>query len=473
MTRQEKPARDTTRRFFPAALLLLCAGVTGCASVPDGSRIIDQKTTTAPPAIVTTARGPMTSGRSAEILTGMGITGALQKHLALEQEVAEIPLTAGNSTRVLVDGEDTFKAMFQAISGAKRSINLEYFIFEDVKSANVRLGDLLIKKRRQGVAVNVIYDSFGSATTPPEFFERLKKARIKVVEFNPLNPLQAHKLYSPVDRDHRKILVVDGVTAITGGVNLSETYQSTGSGKSERSADAANTYWHDTDIEIRGPAVAQLQTLFFDHWAKQKGPPLGKKNYFLVHPPGGTELIRVIGSTASKTIPHYYVTLLSAMRAAQQRIWLTAAYFVPTDEQMDALVRAAQRGVDVRILVPDKSDSNMSTLMQHSHYHRLLEAGAMIFETHDVVLHSKTVIVDGLWTVIGSSNFDHRSVVFNDEVDVVIVGSKTGGELERLFEADCAKATQVTRKKWSHRAPFKRLKETIAPLWLMTIKSNL
>ena len=454
-------------------ILALCAGLTACAGVPDGSRIIEQKTSTASPAIVTGAHGALNAEESAAALRKAGASDALLAHLSLEQEVAEVPLSAGNSTRILVDGKDSFKAIFAAIGAAHRSIDLEYFIFEDVRSGGNSLGKLLIKKRRQGVAVNVIYDSFGSGATPPAFFGRLKKAGVKVVEFNPLNPLLARKLYSPNDRDHRKILVVDGTTAITGGVNLSATYESSGKSRSGNAADPAGAYWHDTDLEIRGPAVAQLQKLFLEHWAQQKGPSLGKRGYFPPQRSQGGELIRVIGSMASKTVPHYYVTLLSAFNDARQAIWLTAAYFVPTDEQMSALMRAARRGVDVRILVPDQGDSPLSTLMQHSHYADLLGAGARIYETHGEVLHSKTVIIDGAWTVIGSSNFDHRSIVFNDEVDVVVVGRKTAGGLQAMFERDCAKARQVTRAKWSRRAPFKRLKETVVPIWLTTVESNL
>ena len=472
MFRQTGLARELKRVIGRGMLLALCAGVTACAGVPDGARIIQQKTAAATPAIVTGVHGPLSAGQSAALLRKAGASDALLDHLALEQAVSEVPLTAGNSTLVLIDGKETFKAMFALIHGARRSIDLEYFILEDVKSGTESLGNLLIKKRRQGVAVNVIYDSFGSSSTPPAFFARLRKAGVKVLEFNPLNPLQARKIYSPNDRDHRKILVVDGVTAITGGVNLSATYQSPRKTRSGGIANPAGAYWHDIDLEIKGPAVAQLEKLFLDHWAKQKGPKLKGRGHAPLHEQGG-ELIRVIGSTADKTIPHYYVTLLSAFHSARQAIWLTAAYFVPTDEQMSALMQAARSGVDVRILVPDEGDSPLSTLMQHSHYPELLAAGAKIYETHDEVLHSKTVIIDGLWTVIGSSNFDHRSVVFNDEVDVVVVGRKTAADLQREFEKDCAKAQLITREKWRHRAPVKRLKEFLAPLGLITVESNL
>lgn len=458
-----------------AATLALCAGLAACGNVPDGAGIILEKAAVASPPIVTSAGGRALSlVQSAQILKNAGASAQFIDHLAFEQAIAETPLTDGNSTRVLVDGADTFKAMFQLMRGARRSIDLESFIFEDVSDGRATLGDLLVRKRRQGVTVNVMYDSFGSGSTPPEFFERLKKAHINIVQFNPIDPLEAKKLWSPNHRDHRKILVVDGAVAITGGINMSSTYESGGSGHSGAPKDLKDAYWHDTDLEIRGPAARHLQQLFLDHWASQKGPALPREKFASAPPPSaGHELVRVIGSAAGKDVPHYYVTLLDAVRHAESRIWLTAAYFVPTDEQRYALIAAAKRGVDVRILVPDKGDSALSTLMQHSNYGALLKAGIRIWETHNEVLHSKTVIVDGVWTVVGSSNFDHRSVIFNDEADVVVVGRGTGGELERNFEKDLATAHEVTKRKWSHRAPIKRLREELAPLYLAVMKSNL
>ena len=459
---------------FRLAVMGLCAALAACGVVPDGAGIIEKEAHNERPPIVTGLHGNLSPEQSAEYLKREGASPTMLDHLALEQAVTQTPLTGSNAIRILVDGEQTFAAMFAAIRAARRSIDLEYFIFEDVKSGNERLSDLLIAKRREGVVVNVMYDSFGSAATPPDFFSRLKKAGINVVQFNPVDPLEVRKFWSPNHRDHRKILVVDGDTAITGGINLSSTYESSGSGRSGAPGSLKDAYWHDTDLEIRGPAVMQLQLLFLDHWKSQKGPALTPGKYMPPpHPSGDDELVRVIGSTAGKDIPHYYVTLLDAIRTAQKRIWLTAAYFVPTDEQLYALIAAKRRGVDVRILAPDQGDSLLSTVMQHAAYPDLLKAGIRVFETHNEVLHSKTVIVDGVWTVIGSSNFDHRSVVFNDEADVVIVGRDTGEQLEKLFEQDCAKATEITRDKWHRRAPLKRLQEQLAPLYLSVVKSDL
>jgi cardiolipin synthase len=425
--------------------------VAGCAAVPK----VDD---TPPPQATTTivgARGPLSAQQSRALLDRIapepGDAGILKRHLAIEEAVAETPLIAGNATRLLIDGPQTFAAMFAAIRSAKTTINLEYYIFEDVTSDGQRLGDLLIAERQKGVAVNVIYDSFGSSATPAAFFQRLRGAGINVVEFNPVNP--ANLSY----RDHRKILVVDGARAIVGGINLSTTYQSSaGSGDVQ---DKPAQYWRDTDLEIDGPAVAQLQTLFLEHWSQQKGPPLERDKYFPAVAPRGSEVVRIVGSTPDKEIPRFYVTLLSAIRNAEKNVWLSAAYFVPTDQEEEDLIAAGRRGIDVRLLLPSDSDSKMALAVGRSHYGYLLEAGVKIYEVQNEVLHSKTASIDGVWTAVGSSNFDPRSVVFNDEVDAIVLGSLTGGDFERMFQADIAKARQIDREAWRRRPLGERLLE--------------
>ncbi len=437
-------------------VLAACVLIASCAAVP---RIDDTKQRQAPTQIVG-ARGPLTVLKSKSLLdkiaTEPGEDGILRRHMAIEAAIAETPLVAGNATQLLVDGPQTFAAMFAAIKNAKTTINLEYYIFEDVDSGGEHLGDVLIAKRQDGVAVNVIYDSYGSSATKPDFFKRLKSAGINVVEFNPVNPLNPISLNN---RDHRKILVVDGSTAIVGGINLSSTYQSSGPGKSGGVTDLPGQHWRDTDLRIEGPVVAQLQTLFIEHWSQQNGPALDNAKYFPLVPAKGTEVLRVVGSTPDKEIPRYYVTLLSAIRNAEKNIWLSAAYFVPTDQEEEDLIAAAQRGVDVRLLLPSDSDSKMALAIGRSHYAYLLKAGVKIYEIQKEVLHSKTASIDGVWTSVGSSNFDPRSVVYNDEVDALVLGSATAQDFQKMFEGDIGKSQQIDLATWQRRPVSERLLE--------------
>jgi cardiolipin synthase len=434
----------------------VCALLAGCAVVP--------KVDDTPPRQGTTqiqgARGPLTAQQSKALIDKIapepGDAGILKRHLAIEEAVAETPLVAGNATRLLVDGGQTFAAMFAAIKSAKTTINLEYYILEDIESDGERLGDLLSAKRQQGVAVNIIYDSYGSNATVPEFFTRLKSAGIQIVEFNPVNPLNPVSLNS---RDHRKILVADGATAIVGGINLSTTYQSSGPGKSGGVQSKPGQHWRDTDLQIEGPAVAQLQTLFLEHWSQQKGPPLEREKYFPAVSAKGPDVVRIVGSTPDKEIPRFYVTLLSAIRNAEKNVWLSAAYFVPTDQEKEDLIGAARRGVDVRLLLPSDSDSKMALAIGRSHYASLLEAGVKIYEIQDEVLHSKTASIDGVWTAVGSSNFDPRSVVFNDEVDALVLGSITANSFQKMFEDDLGRARQIEAAAWRRRPLRERFLE--------------
>jgi cardiolipin synthase A/B len=181
--------------------------------------------------------------------------------------------------------------------------------------------------------------------------------------------------------------------------------------------------------------------------------------------PKGDTVARVLGSTPDNEIPLYYVTLLTAIRTAEKSIKITAAYFAPTKQEMEALIQAARRGVDVRLMLPGRSDSPLSLAVAHSRYSELLDAGVKIYEMHDVILHSKIVVVDGVWAAIGSSNFDHRSVIFNDEVDVVILGSEAAGELEDMFQANQAAAQPIAIKAWKTRPIWVRLNETYSLAW--------
>ena len=453
--------RDWARTFILPGCLLLGS----CAQVP----VFDERSagTHSPSEIeIMGARGPLSKKQSKAVLGRLAAqapdAGALERHLAVEQAVAESPLFAGNQVRILRDGEQTFPAMFAAIHAARRYLYLEYYILEDVSSNGEQLGDLLLAKAQEGVRVYVIYDGIGSIGTPSDFFTRLQAAGIQVVQFNPPNPLHFGGHFSLNERDHRKMLIADGTVVIVGGVNLSSTYQSApGSPRVQAPQDV----WRDTDLEISGPVVIALEKLFREHWRDQGGAPLDAEDSSVPAKADGGEVVRIIGSTPKRLKSRYYVTVLSAIRNAEKNIWMTAAYFAPTHREKEDLMRAARRGVDVRLLLPSRSDSSPALQVQHSHYEALLRSGVKIYERNDGILHSKTMVVDGVWSVTGSSNFDYRSVIFNDEVDAVVLGKNTGEQLSTLFESDLQNAQAIDLASWRKRSALTRLREQFWRLW--------
>jgi len=412
------------------------------------------------------SKGPLSKRQAAEVLRRLGLQApdadSLTVHLAVEQAVAGSPLSTGNSVRLLKDGTETFPAMYAAIRGAQRALYLEYYIFQDVECEGVHLSDLLLERRAAGVEIAIIYDSVGSNDTPTALFDKLRAAGISVLAFNPVNPLKRRFHWSINDRDHRKLLVADNRTAILGGINLATTYESAPShgGVDAGGAPAQQSkYWRDTDVAISGPAVDELAKLYRDHWRQQGGNELSAAMERSGVTSPGTEVVRIIGSSPDAFAPRYYATVLSAINTATRSVRITAAYFVPTPQERKALRAAARRGVDVQLLLPSQGDSVPSLAVQHAAYSDLLKAGVKVFERDGVILHSKAIVVDSVWSVIGSSNFDHRSVLFNDEVDAVILGSGTAAAFERLFRDDLESAHEIDRAQWARRSLFERLIE--------------
>lgn len=451
-------------------MILLCALgalLSGCAAVPT----IPEPLATDVPAQVTVAgaRGAL-SQRTANavlkrLLAQAPDAGALERHLAVEQTVAGTPLYTGNQVTILRDGPATFDAIFATIHAARHYLYLEYYTFEDIQHGDEHLSDLLIQRHEEGIEVSVLYDSVGSLSTPSQLFTKLSQAGIHVRAFNPINPLRSH--FSFNDRDHRKLLLADRRVALIGGVNLSANYQSNTLGTgSAPEAGTSHEHWHDTDLKVEGPAAGELKELFDRHWQQQGGEPDALAPPVIMDGSSGDQVVRVIGSQAGGRLsPRYYATLLSSIRSATNSIEVTAAYFAPTHQESEALLHAARRGVRVRLLLPSHSDSNPALAVQHSHYHDMLHAGIEIYERQDGILHSKLVVTDGVWSIVGSSNFDHRSVLFNDEIDAVVIGGRTGKALEEFFDSDLQHASRVDAAAWDHRALGERLRERFWRLW--------
>ncbi len=397
--------------------------------------------------------------------------GALARHeVRLSVELDRAPV-GGNSTRVLVDGEQAYAAMIEAISAARDHINIESYTIE-AEGPGEELAGLLIHKCARGVRVNMIYDSCGSWRTSGRYVERLRRAGISLCEFNPIPPWR--NLVNPIAwslnlRDHRKLLIVDGRVAFTGGVNISSVYSSGSSAmpiagrKTIANVQDPNAaHWRDTHVRVEGPVVTQLQQLFLDQWRLQTGSPVAPARYFpQLHAVGG-QRIAVAARSAGERCGRFYPALLGAIEEARSRIFITVGYFMPTRRLMRALVGAARRGVDVRLVLPGFSDVPTAVHAGRSHYGRLLTAGARIFEHCDALLHAKTLVIDGAWSSIGSHNMDWRSFLHNAECNVIVVNTGFARHLEQLFDADVVACKEITLEQWSRRSRWLKAQEWMA-----------
>jgi len=464
------PATPLVGRMMVAACILLTGA--GCASLPDAANEMDVSHTQV--VAFEGARGPVSDRRSAAILDKLegrsGESDILQKHLAVEQAInVDSPLVLGNKLTLLVDGPATYRAMFAAIGTAQDHIHLETYIFED-DDIGKPFADLLLEKQAAGVQVNLIYDSVGCLNTPKEFFDRLRAGGIQVLEFNPVNPLAGKKKeWLLNNRDHRKLLVVDGRVAFIGGINISETYSSGSSGRSARKPRANAPGWRDTHLQIEGPVVAEFQKLFLDTWSKQKGPPLAGKNHFPTLDKQGDEIVRAIGSGSDDPGSPIYLTFLSAIEHAEQQVHITNAYFAPDPQFIKVLTDAAQRGVEVKLILPSHTDSWVVFHAGRSHYSKLLRAGVKIYERRGAVMHSKTASIDGVWSTIGSTNLDWRSFLHNDEINAAILGRDFARQMDAMFARDLAESDAIDLERWEQRSLILRLKEGTARLveyWL-------
>jgi len=390
-------------------------------------------------------------------------TDILSRHLTVVESVTESPLTKGNKVTLLADGQETYAAMFKALEQAKDHINLQSYIIEDDDTGR-KFADLLLRKQAEGVQVNLIYDSVGSMDTPAEFFQRLRDGGIRVVEFNPLNPMENRGEWRLTHRDHRKILLTDGKVAICGGINISEVYSSRPFRRKQN--EPAPIYWRDTDVKIEGPAVAEFQKLFLDTWRKQKGPHLAEQNYFPELKEAGSALVRVVGSTPGETNRIPFIMYVSAVVFAEHSIHLTHSYFIPDDQILQALADAAARGVDVKIILPGISDSPWPLYAQRYHYSPLLKAGVKLYEHKSSLLHAKTAVIDQVWSTVGSTNLDFLSLLDNDEVNAVVLSREFAVEMEAMFARDLADSRQIQWEEWQKRPWLPRVREWFVNLFV-------
>jgi cardiolipin synthase len=393
-------------------------------------------------------------------------TDIFERHLAFEQEIVGSPLSAGNRVALLQDGPATYQALYAAMAGAHSSIDMESYIIEDDEVGR-RFATELKAARARGVVVNLIYDSVGSMDTPKAYFDDLAAHGVNTLQFNPIDPLEARVEWDVDSRDHRKLTVVDGRTAFVGGINISSVYSggSFSLHSKERPGHGSKVPSRDTDLQVDGPVVADFQKLFMDTWARQKGKPMASADYFPKIERQGDVVVRAIGGNSDDPYSQIYATLVSAIRSSSTSILLANAYFDPDPQLLGALIDAARRGVDVQLLLPSVSDTWLVSSAGRRHYGRLLEAGVKIYQRQGALLHSKTTLIDGVWSAVGSTNLDWRSFLHNDEIDAIVLSASFGDRMRTAFQADVAQSEPLTLEKWKRRGLLPRMQEFTSGMW--------
>jgi cardiolipin synthase len=446
--------------FFSFIALLFI--LSGCGTIPDMHALLHDRSLYHSRSEIVGPDGELTDEQSQRIISRLEQhqqtpSDILDRHLAFEQALSNVPLVLGNKVSLLENGAATYQAMLAAIRTAKDSINMQTYTFTDGPVGQM-FADALIERQSHGVQVNLEYDSLGSFGTPKSFFDRLQQDGVAVLEYRPVNPFAAKLPWSFSHRNHRKMLVVDGRVAFTGGINISEVYASGPSGSKEK---GPSEYWRDTDIQVEGPAVAEFQRSFIDEWKYQQGQALSPRDYFPTLDQKGNQIVRVIFSVPER-FSLIYVTWVSAVASSQTNIYITDAYFAPDRQVLHALEHAARRGVDVRLLLPSQTDEPLILAAQHSHYADLLEAGVKIYEWQGQMLHAKTTTIDGVWSTVGTSNLDWWSIARDNELNAIILSHSFGDAMNLMFRNDIESAVQIEPDQWKDRSFLERVHETVA-----------
>lgn len=364
----------------------------------------------------------------------------------------------GNRVGILQNGDEIFPAMLAAIAAAKKSINFEAYIFWS-DSAGTRFRDALSERASHGVEVRLLLDGVGSAKKLSRSdVEILRRSGCRVEFFRPIRPWMLDVINR---RSHRRILVVDGKIGFTGGVGFAKVW--------EGNADSPE-HWRDTQVRLEGPAVAEMQSAFQENWGEVTGELLVGEKFFPGLAQVGNVLAAVVPSSPRPSSSASQTLYSIAISAAEHTISLSNSYFVPNSESVGLLIAASQRGVNVRILVPGAiNDVPMTKASGRATFGPLLRAGVKIYEYQPTMMHAKTMVVDGLFATVASTNFDNRSFRYNDEIDLAVYDGTVAGRLQQLFENDLRHSRPYTYEQWLHRPLLKRFTEWI----LLPVRSQL
>jgi cardiolipin synthase len=357
-----------------------------------------------------------------------------------------VSLDDGTSVQLYKDGE-ALHAAYEAIAAAQKRICLEVYIFGDDDTGRA-FADLLSQKASEGVNVCVIYDSFGSITSDRDMFRGMRRAGVKLREFHPIRPWESRYGWKPFNRDHRKMLIIDDEIAGMGGLNVGAEYAGSWVIKSRsRESD----FWRDNAIGIRGPGVRHFLRAFVNSWKYIHSGGRIRRAEYLHDILCGEGQLGVLASVPARSSP-LRPFLHSLFAGARKSLQMTMAYFAPDDELVEELCNAAKRGARVQLMLPAKTDVPALIVAARSFYEKLMTSGVEIFERQGVILHAKTMVIDGCVSVVGSTNLDYRSIEYNMELSAIIRSEEFGGQVGDLFNNDVTFAKRISLKEWRRRA---------------------
>ncbi len=367
----------------------------------------------------------------------------------------DAPIVSGNRIEVLLNGDETFPVMLREIRGAKSTITFAQYLYEDGSIAR-ELAQAFAERCRAGVEADILLDRHGSGKVPSDIIATMKDAGCHVEYFRRVEAdgiIFPWKLLRYNYRSHRRVLVIDGQIGFTGGYGISEAW--TGNGRMPE-------HWRDTNARIEGPIVRFLQAAFAESWLETTGIAIGGDGYFPRVELSGNLPAQVVKSSPTGGSLQNYMLFLLSINSAKKSILITNPYFIPDDVMTEALVKAATRGVRVVVLLPGEIDSQLTYSTSRSHYGPLLLGGVQVFEYKASLMHAKTVVIDGVWATIGSTNFDSRSFALNQEINLTVYDSGIAHRLEEIFQEDLKYSQQITYEQWRSRSIFERFVEFFA-----------
>jgi cardiolipin synthase A/B len=367
----------------------------------------------------------------------------------------DAPIVGGNRVEFLFNGDETFPTMLRDVKTAASTITFAQYLYEDGAIA-YDLAEALSERCRAGVQAHILIDSQGSGKIPGKIPTMMRDAGCQVEFFRRVEAPQVFfpwKLLKYNYRNHRRILVIDGRIGFTGGYGISEAW--TGDGRTEN-------HWRETNARVEGPVVKYLQAAFTESWLEATGTLLGGDGYFpRLEPRGKVAAQMVKSSPVGGSFQNYMLFLLSIM-SAKKSILITNSYFIPDDTMIEALLHAAARGVRVVILVPGKIDHQITYRASRSNYGRMLLGGIEIFEYMAALMHAKTMVVDGIWATVGSTNFDNRSFALNEELNLTVYDAGLAQRLQEAFAQDLRYSRKITYEEWDSRGMGERIYELFA-----------